>query len=103
MSLSTLYRSYHDGQLEGQKKPAHTVFSGFKHLNASEQNLNQEDQVETKKYYELKNQWESLQRDKINGTILRSKAKFVEEGEKNTKYFLNLEKRNYKKCMKAMI
>ena len=24
-SLSTLYRSYHDGQLEGQRKPVHTV------------------------------------------------------------------------------
>ena len=24
-SLSTLYRSYHDGQWEGQRKPVHTV------------------------------------------------------------------------------
>ena len=29
------------------------------------------------------------------GVITRSKAKWVEEGEKNTKYFLNLEKRNF--------
>ena len=29
------------------------------------------------------------------GAITRSKAKWVEEGEKNTKYFLNLEKRNF--------
>jgi hypothetical protein len=27
--------------------------------------------------------------------MFRSKAKWVEEGEKNSKYFLNLEKNNY--------
>ena len=27
-SLSTLFRSYHDGQLEGQRKPVHTVGQG---------------------------------------------------------------------------
>ena len=32
-----------------------------------------------------------------NGIILRSKAQWVEEGQKKTKYFLNLEKRNYNK------
>lgn len=31
---------------------------------------------------------------KLQGTIIRSRARWVEEGEKNTKYFLNLEKRN---------
>ena len=33
---------------------------------------------------------------KAIGTMLRSKAKYVEFGEKNTKYFANLEKQNYK-------
>ena len=32
-----------------------------------------------------------------NGIILRSKAAWVEDGEKNTKYFINLEKRNHNK------
>ena len=27
-SLSTLYRSYHDGYLEGQRKPVHIVCQG---------------------------------------------------------------------------
>ena len=42
---------------------------------------------------------------KTEGIILRSKAQIVEEGEKNTKLFLNLEKSNYnkKKHMKAVI
>ena len=38
---------------------------------------------------------EELYDKKVNGLILRSKARWVEGGEKNTKYFSNLEKRNY--------
>ena len=42
-----------------------------------------------------------LELDKIiefrtKGAILRSKTRWYNEGEKNTKYFLNLEKRHYK-------
>ena len=39
---------------------------------------------------------QKLELEKIKGTILRSKTKWYNEGEKNTKYFLNLEKRHYK-------
>ena len=46
-------------------------------------------------YFETKEAWESLQRQKTEGIILRSKAQWAEAGERNTKYFLNLEKRNY--------
>ena len=66
-------------------------------INALEQNLNHDDQTQTNEYYEFKNKWESIEKDKISGIILRSKVKFVEEGEKNSKYFLNLGKRNYEK------
>ncbi|KAJ8033626.1 hypothetical protein HOLleu_23935 [Holothuria leucospilota] len=31
---------------------------------------------------------------KLQGTIIRSRARWVEQGERNTRYFLNLEKRN---------
>ena len=33
---------------------------------------------------------------RTKGAILRSKTKWYNEGEKNTKYFPNLEKRHYK-------
>ena len=32
---------------------------------------------------------------KIKGTVLRSKARWYENGEKDSSYFLNLEKRNF--------
>ena len=35
-----------------------------------------------------------IEHEKTQGYILRSKAKWYEEGEKSTKYFLNLEKSN---------
>lgn len=38
---------------------------------------------------------EALRKKKIDGLIVRSRAKWIEEGEKNSKYFSNLEKRNY--------
>ena len=66
--------------------------------------LNINDQSQIEDYFELKKKWELIQTDKTNRIILRSKAKFVEEGEKSTKYFLNLEKRNFEnKHMKAII
>ena len=40
-------------------------------------------------------QLELLYERKTNGIILRAKCRWVEEGEKNTRYFANLEKRNY--------
>ena len=40
---------------------------------------------------------EKLRIPKIKAMMLRAKAQFYEEGEKPTKYFMNLEKRNYVK------
>ena len=56
-------------------------------------------------YYTLKAKLEKLSNKKIKGTILRSKARWYENGEKNSKYFLHLEKRNLlrKKDFKAKI
>ena len=45
-------------------------------------------------YESAKNELEKLYEYITNGIILRSKAQWYEEGEKNTKYFLSLEKNN---------
>ena len=46
---------------------------------------------------EKRTELERLMNEKTEGIILRSKVRWYEEGEKSTKYFFNLEKRNYQK------
>ena len=54
-----------------------------------------EDNSKHNEYVAVKQEWEGYQKEKFRGAAVRSKSKWVEEGEKNSKYFLNLEKRNY--------
>ena len=51
---------------------------------------------------ELKNKLDALLTEKTIGYLIRSKSKWIEEGEKNTAYFLNLEKnrQSHSKCYK---
>lgn len=44
---------------------------------------------------EKKTKLQEIRNEKLKGNILRSKAKWIEHGEKPTKYFCSLEKRNY--------
>ena len=46
-------------------------------------------------YKTSKKELENIEYTETAGQILRSKARWTEEGEKNSAYFLNLEKRNY--------
>ena len=46
------------------------------------------------KYYFVKEELEKVEEMETKGAILRSKVRWSEGGEKNTKYFLNLEKKN---------
>jgi hypothetical protein len=42
-----------------------------------------------------KKELEIIDNETTNNIIFRSKSKYIEDGEKNTKFFLNLEKKNY--------
>ena len=44
---------------------------------------------------ETKLSLEQLRKEKLKGSILRSKANWIEHGEKPSRYFCSLEKRNY--------
>ena len=44
----------------------------------------------------LKDEWEQIIEHRTRGAIVRSKSRWYNEGEKNTKYFLTLEKRLFK-------
>ena len=47
--------------------------------------------------YTTKLRLQTIMRQKTKGAILRSKARWHEQGERNTRYFFNLEKRNHSK------
>ena len=49
------------------------------------------------KHSELKKQFESIYEQKGEVAMFRSKCRWLEKGERPTKYFFNLEKRNYNK------
>ena len=44
---------------------------------------------------EHKNKLKSLRKEKLNALIIRSKARWIEYGEKPSQYFCTLEQRNY--------
>jgi hypothetical protein len=55
-------------------------------------------------YHEHKKYIENHNNEKANGAIIRSRVDWAEFGEKNSKFFLNLEKRNHNmKCITKLI
>jgi len=65
-----------------------------KRINILEQNspLTEE---QTKELLDCKEEFEKLREKKMQGVLLRSRARWVADGEKVTQYFCALEKRNY--------
>jgi len=55
-------------------------------------NLHNQKDINILKYGKLKQELLDIETEKCNGAILRSKANWTVESDKNTKYFLNLEK-----------
>ncbi len=65
-------------------------------LNKIEIQMSESPSLElTTKYEELQSDLNNIELEKTNGAILRSKANWFEYGERNSKYFHNLEKRNH--------
>ena len=61
-------------------------------LNRFQQNPSNDTKQEVEK---LESELEALYDQKVEGIIVRSRARWHEHGEKNSKYFLNLEKRSH--------
>ena len=56
------------------------------------------------KYIEVKKELVKISYDRARGACVRSKARWHEFGERSSKYFLNLERRNYdNKCITSLI
>ena len=66
-----------------------------KHIDNSNNNDNNPEHVKDK-VKALKDEWEQIIEHRTRGAIIRSKTRWYNEGEKNTKYFLTLEKRHFK-------
>lgn len=69
-----------------------------KELNKAKEALekNASDSNNTR-YHAIREQLEAHYEKKTEGIIIRARARWHEHGEKSTKYFLNLEKRNHVK------
>ena len=59
-------------------------------------NQNLDDNILTE-YQNLKKEWTEIYHTKGKEAMFRSKMRWIENGKKPTKYFFNLEKRNYEK------
>ena len=70
-------------QLNEQFQNAHLVFQN----DPSEENL--------VTLNVLKERMDKIYEEEVEGIIVRSRARWHEHGEKNSRYFLNLEKRNH--------
>ena len=78
---------------EKREKMQHleTIVRNFESMSESDSNIMESD------YLNSKNELEALHTEKIQSQILRSKCQWYEDGEKSSKYFLNLEKKEVNK------
>ena len=67
-----------------------------KHLDTDVNNSNSSYHIVAERIFTLKKELENIIEYRTKGAIIRSKLQWYKEGEKNSRYFLNLEKRHYK-------
>ena len=82
------------------KSKENTLESDISSLRKKLEEENPSDAVKSKIYKEPEIttlHLEKIAKYQTRGAILRSKARWYNEGEKNTKYFLNMEKRHFNK------
>jgi hypothetical protein len=56
-------------------------------LNILEAELGSNDSINDE-YESIKSEYESIQKHKTSGAMIRSRAKYIEQGERNTNFFL---------------
>ena len=77
---------------ENRRQREKEVKQKLEHLESSLHELKTE---EVEEYQKCKREYEKIYDYKAKGSIMRSKVRWATQGEKNTSYFLGLEKRNY--------
>ena len=75
------------------KKKEYTNFKELEHRIGNLESEDAEKNFDT--IQELKYELKELRENKLKGSLIRSKAKWIEHGEKPSKYFCNLENRNF--------
>ena len=87
-----LSKTQHQKLLDNFKYLGKKIEQLQKEFDSNPENKNLEETLLSKKA-----ELESMQEEMVRGSMIRTRALWISEGEKNTKYFYNLEKRNYNK------
>ncbi|KAL7375444.1 hypothetical protein ABVT39_017435 [Epinephelus coioides] len=79
-----------------KKKKEHALWEEFIRLRG-------ETVIDTAHLVKIQNEMDMLEKIKCDGAIVRSRAQYVIEGERNTRYFLNLEKQRQEQCSLSVL
>ena len=97
MEIRSITILFSKGKAQGTRKREVEIKEQLDELDkiiCNSQNLNNIDEI-LRQYDDLKKELQHQYDNRGKAAIFRSKCRWVEEGEKATKYFFNLEKRNY--------
>ena len=97
MEISSETIGYSKRKSKRSKTRESTIQSRIEQLDSKICNDVCQDQQDLFEYETLKKELQGIYEANGKGAIFRSKVRWIEEEEKPTKYFFNLEKRNYDK------